>query len=327
MLKNILLTGAFGNVGISTLNELLKKKYDITLFELNTIRNRRIARKYKKYPNVSVVWGDLREKESIRSSIIGKDIVIHVGAIIPPLADLRPKLAQEVNVGGTENILSVIREDSPNTKILFTSSIAVYGDRVRNPFIKKTDKLHPSKNDHYAETKIQAENLIKNSGVTYAIFRLTYIIEPYRVALDPLMFKMPLETCIEPAHTKDVGLAICNALDTSEDFWDNVYHIAGGEKCRITFKGYLDDMTEIFGLGRGLLPPTAFAKDGYHCGYMDTTESENILHYQRHSLKDIYGSIRKRFAFIRIMAMVFRLSIRHYLLSKSTYYKLATAKP
>ena len=314
MTTKVLLTGAFGNVGTSTMEELLKGDFDITIFELKSPKNRISARKLKN--KAMIIWGDLRKKEDLIPAIIGKDVVIHVGAIIPPLADLRPKLAEAVNVGGTQNIVSIIKEKSPNTKLIFTSSISVYGDRVRNPFIKTSDPLKPSKGDEYAVTKIKAENMIKESGIDYAIFRLTYIVEPYRVQFQPTMFKMPLETSLEVCHSKDVGLALTNAA-ASEDIWGGTYHIAGGEKCRITYKEYLDDMTEIFGLGRELLPAEAFSEEGYHCGYMDTNDGEDKLHYQRYSLRDIYGSMKKRFRGLKLVTWMFRPLVRHLLLKKS----------
>ena len=314
MTTKVLLTGAFGNVGTSTMEELLKGDFDITIFELKSPKNRISARKLKN--KAMIIWGDLRKKEDLIPAIIGKDVVIHVGAIIPPLADLRPKLAEAVNVGGTQNIVSIIKEKSPNTKLIFTSSISVYGDRVRNPFIKTSDPLKPSKGDEYAVTKIKAENMIKESGIDYAIFRLTYIVEPYRVQFQPTMFKMPLETSLEVCHSKDVGLALTNAA-ASEDIWGGTYHIAGGEKCRITYKEYLDDMTEIFGLGRELLPAEAFSEEGYHCGYMDTNDGEDKLHYQRYSLRDIYESMKKRFRGLKLVTWMFRPLVRHLLLKKS----------
>ncbi len=317
MTKKILLTGAFGNVGTSTLEELLKKDYHITIFELNNPKNRLAARKLRKHKNVEVVWGDLTNKENLIPVIVGKDVVIHVGAIIPPLADLRPKLAEAVNVGGTQNIVSIIQDLSPDTKLIFTSSISVYGDRVRNPFIKKTDPIHPSKGDEYAVTKIKTEKMIKESGIDYAIFRLTYIVEPYRVQFQPTMFKMPLGTSLEVCHSKDIGLALTNAVETDDSFWNNTYHLAGGEKCRITYKEYLDDMTEIFGLGRDLLPAEAFSEEGYHCGYMDTSDGEEKLHYQRYSLRDIYESMKKRFRGLKLVTWMFRPLVRHMLLKKS----------
>ena len=318
MTKQVLLTGAFGNVGTSTLEELFKKDYVITIFELKNPKNRMTARKLKN--KVNIIWGDLTKKEDLIPAIVGKDVVIHVGAIIPPLADLRPKLAEAVNVGGTENIVSIIKEKSPNTKLIFTSSISVYGDRVRNPFIKKSDTLQPSKGDGYAVTKIKAEKIIKESGIDFAIFRLTYIVEPYRVQFQPTMFKMPLETSLEVCHSKDVGLALTNAVDTDESFWNNTYHIAGGSDCRITFKEYLDDMTEIFGLGRELLPAEAFSESGYHCGYMDTDDGENSLHYQRHSLRDIYKAMKKRYRGLKLVTWMFRPLVRYILLKKSEFW-------
>ena len=314
MTTKVLLTGAFGNVGTSTMEELLKGDFDITIFELKSPKNRISARKLKN--KATIIWGDLRKIEDLIPAIIGKDVVIHVGAIIPPLADLRPKLAEAVNVGGTQNIVSIIKEKSPNTKLIFTSSISVYGDRVRNPFIKTSDPLKPSKGDEYAITKIKAENMIKESGIDYAIFRLTYIVEPYRVQFQPTMFKMPLETSLEVCHSKDVGLALTNAA-ASDNIWGGTYHIAGGEKCRITYKEYLDDMTEIFGLGRELLPAEAFSEEGYHCGYMDTNDGEDKLHYQRYSLRDIYGSMKKRFRGLKLVTWMFRPLVRHLLLKKS----------
>jgi len=319
MTKCVLLTGAFGNVGSSTLAELLQKGYIVTVFELNNPKNRLIARKLKK-KQVEIIWGDLRSKDDLIPAIIGKDIVIHVGAIIPPLADLRPKLAEAVNVGGTENIVSIIKQFSPSTKLIFTSSISVYGDRVRNPFIKKTDPLNPSKGDEYAVTKIKAEKIIKESGIEYVIFRLTYIVEPYRVQFQPTMFKMPLDTSLEICHSKDVGLALTNAVDTDESFWNNTYHIAGGSNCRITYKEYLDDMTEIFGLGRNLLPVEAFSSSGYHCGYLETQESQEKLHYQRHTLRDIYDSMRTRLKGLRFLIWMFKPIIRAALLKKSEFF-------
>ena len=40
----VLLTGAFGNVGLSTLEELLKRNYDIRIFDIKTKRNKRLAK-------------------------------------------------------------------------------------------------------------------------------------------------------------------------------------------------------------------------------------------------------------------------------------------
>jgi nucleoside-diphosphate-sugar epimerase len=187
---NVLLTGAFGNVGLSTLKELLDKDYNIRVFEVYNRKNRKLAKKFKN--KIEIVWGDLRNKDDVESAVKEQDVVIHLAAIIPPLADVNTSLADAVNVGGTKNLLNAIKNQIQKPKLIFTSSIAVYGDRLDNPMIKTTDILAPSPGDYYALTKITAEKLIRDSGVDFAIFRLTYITSVNKLNMDPLMFHMPL---------------------------------------------------------------------------------------------------------------------------------------
>ena len=54
----VLLTGAFGNVGASALDELLRQGHAVRCFDLQTPGNERAARRYR--DRIEVVWGDLR---------------------------------------------------------------------------------------------------------------------------------------------------------------------------------------------------------------------------------------------------------------------------
>ncbi|TFG22521.1 MAG: NAD(P)-dependent oxidoreductase [Promethearchaeota archaeon] len=314
----ILLTGAFGNVGLSVLNQLILRKHEITVFEIKNRRNVKLAKRFKK--DINMVWGDIRFREDVQNAVKNQDIIIHLAAIIPPLADSLPELAEEVNVNGTMNILKAMRKQPNPPRILFTSSIAVYGDRRDDPFIKVSDPLNPSKGDFYARTKITSERLIKESGLNFAIFRLTYITSMNKLEMDPLMFHMPLDTKIEICDTHDVGLAIANSINSNE-VWGKTFNIAGGEYCRITYKDYLNDMMEIFGLGRDFLPDQAYAKSDFHCGYMDTEESQRLLKYQEHSLEDYYNDVKDKIGKKRFFLRFLKPSIRSNLLRKSESYK------
>ena len=106
----VLLTGAFGNVGLSTLEELLKRNYDIRIFDIKTKKNKKLGSKYRKY--VEILWGDLRNYKDIERATSDRDVVIHVAAIIPPLADKKPKFAESINVGGTANIIKALEKQS-----------------------------------------------------------------------------------------------------------------------------------------------------------------------------------------------------------------------
>ena len=315
---NVLLTGAFGVVGINTLKELLNKDYKVRVFEVYNRKNRKIAKRFKN--KVEIIWGDLRNKEDVNNVIQNQDVIIHLAAIIPPLADANPSLAESVNVGGTKNILDAIKKQAQKPKLIFTSSVAVYGDRRNNPMIEVSDPLAPSKGDYYAITKISAEKLIRESGVTFAIFRLTYITSINKLNMDPLMFHMPLDTSIEICDTKDVGLALANAIECDE-VWGETFNLAGGKQCRITYREYLNDMMEIFGLGRNFLPEEGFAEKDFHCGFMNTNKSQNLLKYQKHTLEDYYREVKKKIGPKKHLMPAIKWIIRLNLLKKSEPYK------
>ncbi len=319
VILKILLTGAFGNVGLSTLKELIKRNYDIRVFDIKTKRNNRLAHKFRK--DIKVVWGDIRNPKDVERAVSDRDVVIHVAAIIPPLADKKPKFAESVNVGGTANLIEAMQNQPKKPRLIFTSSVAVYGDRLENPLITPDDPINPNFDDEYAKQKVKSEQLIKNSSLEWVIFRLTYIVSLNKLQIDPLMFEMPLETCIEICDTKDVGLALANAVECNK-IWGETMHIAGGLQCRITYREYLNEMLDIFGIGHDFLPEEAFRQSrGFHCGYMTTDKSQALLNYQRYTLDDYFNAVRKKVAISRFFTMIFKPLAQKYLLNKSHYYK------
>lgn len=317
----VLLTGAFGNVGLSTLDELLNKKYDVRIFEIQNKKNENIAEEYK---DIEVMWGDLRNVEDVNRAVAGVDVVIHVAAIIPPLADEQPKFAEEVNVGGTSNVIQAMEKQDKKPRLIFTSSIAIYGDRRKSPYIYTTDAPNPSQGDEYAIQKLKCEEIIRNSSLNWTIFRLTYIVSVAKLEMDPLMFSMPLETCIEICHTKDVGLALANAVENLE-IWGEILNIAGGPHCRIIYRDYLHRMFDLFGFGGDLLPSKAFSDKAFHCGFMDTERSQELLQFQRYTLEDYLQEVKKETEvssfFIKFFTLISRPIAKKVMLDKSPYYR------
>ncbi|MBN1216301.1 MAG: NAD(P)-dependent oxidoreductase [Candidatus Lokiarchaeota archaeon] len=314
----ILLTGAFGIVGLKVLDNLVKENDEIKCFDIKTHENWLKSKKYKK--RVNIYWGDIQNKRDLKEAMEDIDIVIHLAAIIPPLADKNPNLAKNVNIGGTNNLIEVMESQNRKPRLIYTSSIAIYGDRRNNPLIFITDCPNPNRNDLYAQQKLECEKLIKKSNLDWVIFRLTYIVSLNKLKMDPLMFEMPLETKIEICDANDVGLAIANAIK-SKNIWKKVFHIAGGEKCRTTYKEYLENMFEIFGLGKKALVEEAFSKNEFHCGYMDTAESQFLLHYQNYSLENYYEDVKQKLRFLSFFIKIFRYFALNSILHKSKYYQ------
>jgi len=289
---HILLTGASGTVGLELLNQLYpeRERFEITLFDLGLERNRKILSKFTR--GIEVVYGDIVNFSEIGKVCSGKDFVIHLCAIIPPLADKDPELAYKVNVTGTENLIKNLELYSPDAFLIYSSSISVYGDRLKDPWISVNDRLVPSEGDEYARTKIEAEKIITRSRLDWSIFRLTAIMGKHKVS--ELMFHMPLSTMLEIATPEDTGRALIIALDNRERISKKIFNLGGGEDCRTTYQEFLSRSFSVLGLGKLSFPGKAFAERNFHCGFfVDGDDLENILHFRMDSLDSYYKKLEK----------------------------------
>ena len=314
----VLLTGASGDIGREVLKELIRNdsNFDIRVLSLG-------SKKEKKYfqlcaNKIQIIWGDIRDLETVNSAVNGVDVIIHLAAIIPPAAEHYPKIAEAVNVGGTKNIIAAILKQKTPPRLIYTSSVSVYGDRIQNPEIRVTDSLKPSMGDVYAVTKIQTEELIQKSKLEWTIFRLSAIMHPHR-KIQPLMFHLPLDTPMEICNCTDTAFALVQAIKCDE-LWGNIYNLGGGENCRIRARDYLHAMFNIFGIDPHILPENAFATRHFHMGhYVDGHKLDHLLRFQRTGLKEHFEDVKKHTSFMkkRAIQMIPKQLIRKYLLSLS----------
>ena len=294
MQKKVLLTGASGTVGFEVLKELLRRdQYAIRILSLDRGYERQLFSQYQ--DNLEVVWGDIRNFQDVRKAVngTGVDYIIHTAGIIPPLSEEKPALTQDVNVGGTENIIRAISQEDNPPKLFFTSSISVYGDRINNPYITIEDPINPSKDDVYAKSKVDAEGIINNSGLDWSIFRLCGVLAN-KLRIQPLMFHMPLDTALEWCHPEDVGFALVEAIKYPS-LLRSIFNLGGGEKCRIKAGEFLKEVFNIWGLDVRVLPRYAFAIQNFHSGYYaDSFHLNDILNFQKRNLQDYYNQVRSK---------------------------------
>ncbi len=291
MKKRILLTGGSGAVGFEAFKELFRRRddFDIRVFNLDQKRERKIFAPYASH--IETIWGDLRNPQAVEEAVSGVDTILHIAAVIPPAADANPQLAREVNVEGTKNILDAMSKQANPPRLVYTSSISVYGDRIKNPVIKVGDALNPSEGDAYARTKIEAEKLIRHSPFDWTIFRLSGILYP-KLKIQPLMFHMPLDTSLEFCHNSDTGFALVTAIK-SKNVWGRIFNLGGGKQCRTTARDFIRKMLTLFGVKPNALPEYAFATQNFHSGYYaDGNLLNDILDFQRHTLADYYHTIQ-----------------------------------
>ncbi|GAH16319.1 unnamed protein product [marine sediment metagenome] len=80
-------------------------------------------------------------------------------------------------------------------------------------------------------------------------------------------------------------------------------------------------MMEIFGLGRNFLPEEGFAEKDFHCGFMNTNKSQNLLKYQKHTLEDYYKDVKRKIGSKKHFMPAIKWMIRLNLLKRSEPYK------
>jgi nucleoside-diphosphate-sugar epimerase len=318
MQKSVLLTGASGAVGYEAFKCLLlrKEQYRIRVLSIDKKLERNLFK--PNHDQIEVIWGDIRIISDVRKAVKGVDAILHVAGIIPPAADLQPEKARAVNVMGTKNLVDVCLEQPTPPKLIFTSSISVYGDRVHEPNISIGDPLNPSEGDEYAQTKIDAENFIKASGITWSIFRLCGILAN-RLQIQPLMFHMPLDTALEWCHPSDAGYALVEAIE-NDTINNRTFNLGGGERCRILARDFIRQVFPIWGLDSDLLPESAFALKNFHSGYyIDGDELNHILKFRRYSLQDYIQSLRDKVLPIEryLIKAIPKPIVRNWLLSMS----------
>ncbi|MFX0074016.1 MAG: NAD-dependent epimerase/dehydratase family protein, partial [Candidatus Hermodarchaeota archaeon] len=321
--KKILLTGASGTVGKEIFKELLRRTdvYEVSLFLRGSKKNRKL---FKQYVNeVRIVWGTLQNYQDVKEAVNEQDIVIHVAGALPDLAFKNPEIVVSTNVGGTQHIIKAMKSQQNPPKLIFTSSVTVYGDRRKNPIIKVSDPIDKNTEDIYASTKIEVETLIKESNLEYCIFRIPFVVSTDVLKFRRVMFYIALDTSVENIHAKDVGLALVNAIE-SKEIWNKTFNLGGGKQSQLSYRDNLDDMYEIMGFGRGFLPDEAFSKVHSHCGFYDEQETnylQDILKYQNHTLEDFYKEIKKWIGIKRYLIPLVKPILRWYILRRSEFYQ------
>jgi nucleoside-diphosphate-sugar epimerase len=314
----ILVTGAFGVVGTAVVKKLVKEQHQVRCFDIRNKHTKKIARKFRN--KIDLVWGDIRDKKLVREIVKEQDVVIHLAFILPPLVNLKPDFAREVNVVGTQNLIETMKGQPNPPRLIYSSSVAIYGDvREEKQPIHITAIYKPS--DYYTQHKIETMKLIQKSSLDYSIYILGFVPPLDRLVFDPSMFEMPLDTKIEVIHLDDLAKAFTQGI-ASKDIWGKILHISGGESCRSVYKEFLRRTMEALSIGQ--IPDEAVQGSLHHSCFLDTSESQKLLNYQNHSFDDIVNEMRENNKAIGFLVKLVRPLVRRYLLNKSPYYKKNT---
>ena len=104
------------------------------------------------------VEGSITDLPTLRAAMEGCRAVHHLAAQVSvPESMESPRECVEINVGGTLNVLDAARANGVS-RVVFSSSAAVYGDDPRSP---KTEDMTPAPKSPYGITKLDGEFYLK----------------------------------------------------------------------------------------------------------------------------------------------------------------------
>jgi nucleoside-diphosphate-sugar epimerase len=313
----VLLTGATGNIGEHALAALLHDGHVVRcLVRRPAALRRRVGRLDARPDQVEIVPGDIGDAARVAAAVAEQDVVLHLAALLPPVSDVEPERARAVNVGGTRNVIAAIRAQPTPPRMIYTSTIALFGvTQDRPPPRRVGDPVRPV--DPYSQHKAECEELIRASGLTWTILRYT-VVPRFRESFDPLrvrtMFSINPNDRMETLHPYDAGRALANAVASAEIAGKTLI-VAGGPSCRMLMRDYYRAFLEAAGIGA--FPDTVFSGASYHLDYYDTTESQALLHYQQRTFDDFAWELRRRLFRQRLGATLVRPALRPLLLRYS----------
>ena len=161
--QQVLLTGGAGFIG-GRLAERLVERNRVVIFD-NGHRDSVSNTKLVQHPNLTMVRGDVLDREAVRRVAAGADYVVHLAAIAGVDTVLRmPVTTMQVNILGTFNVLEAAREQGSVKRFIdFSTSevFGVYAYKVREGDITALGAVGEARWT-YAVSKLATEHLAHN---------------------------------------------------------------------------------------------------------------------------------------------------------------------
>ncbi|HMO46676.1 MAG TPA: NAD-dependent epimerase/dehydratase family protein [Rubrivivax sp.] len=265
----ILVTGGCGLIGSTTIEQLLRHHQPGRIVILDNLVRGSLANVTQALndPRVTLVRGDIRDRDAVARATEGMDAVVHMAALRITACAAEPREAMEVMCDGSFNVVDAARQAGVK-KLVVASTASIYG--MADSFPTREDH-HPYNNrTWYGASKVMLEGLLRSYhdmyGLPYVAMRYFNVYGPRmdihgkytevlirwmeRVAAGqpPLIFGDGLQT-MDFVYIDDVARS--NVLALASDASDEVFNVASGTETSL--RGLAEALLRVMG-AEGLAP-------------------------------------------------------------------------
>ena len=178
-MKNILVTGGAGFLGITLVRELVQEGYRPRVMDIHDLNDVELE------GSTEFIKGDVRDAETVARACRDVDTVFHLAAAVLPIRG--KKNYTSTNAGGVRNVLESASENRVN-QVVHISTSAIFGIPTQLP-VTESSEFKPM--GYYGNAKFQGEQEIKRyqeKGLRVCILRPRTIIGTERLGIFHILF-------------------------------------------------------------------------------------------------------------------------------------------
>ncbi|WP_223067237.1 NAD-dependent epimerase/dehydratase family protein [Paenibacillus caui] len=231
---NVLVTGGTGFLGSRLALKLNELGYQVTAIGRNEAAGHKLAN-----DNIHFVRCDLRDTEQVFRLCRDKDYVFHCGALSSPWG--KYKDFYDINVGGTHNVIEGSKKAGIK-RLIHVSTPSIYFDMKDKWNIAESDPLPIRPINHYAKTKLMAEQLCDaayKAGLPVIGIRPRGLFGPGDTSIIPRLiranskFGVPIinkgKALVDVTYVDNVVDSLIRCKDSDNSTLGKMYNITNGE--------------------------------------------------------------------------------------------------
>lgn len=188
-MSTVLLTGGTGLVGSRLLPRLVADGHDCRVL---------LRGDHTLPEGATPIRGDLDDPSTLGPAVEGVEAVVHLAALFRTDDEAA---IWKVNLDGTRHLLGAVTTHAPDARFVMASTSNVYDADQARPG-REDDACHPTA--AYPASKVAAEALLRDSGLTWSVSRLPFVYGEG----DGHLASMPMLASrfgLHPAHTYSVA--------------------------------------------------------------------------------------------------------------------------